>query len=200
MSAEFFSIYLKFFFLLTPFFVLSTFLAMTSDMREKSRKLVALKVTFAVIIVCLILLLIGKELFTLFGITLNSFRIGTGALLFLSAKKLVDGIDTSKIEKRHDDISVVPLAIPITVGPATTGALLVMGFELKTFADKLIGFSALTAAIVSVGAILYLAALIERVIKKQGINILSKVTGLILAALSAQMIMTGVQGFIKNGV
>ncbi len=197
-NVQFLSVFLKFFFLLTPFFVLSSFLSMTAEDSELNRKKIAVKVTFSVIIISFILLFIGKELFNLFGITLNSFRIGTGVLLFLSAKRLVDGIDTGKIEKKYEDVSVVPLAIPITVGPATTGALLVMGYELKTVQDKIVGFSALTVAILVVGVMLYLSGAIERIIKKQGINILSKITGLILAALSAQMVMVGILGFMEK--
>lgn len=195
-NVQFLSVFLKFFFLLTPFFVLSSFLSMTAEDSEVNRKKTAVKVTISVIIISFILLFIGKELFNLFGITLNSFRIGTGVLLFLSAKRLVDGIDTGKVEKKYEDVSVVPLAIPITVGPATTGALLVMGYELKTVQDKIVGFSALTVAILVVGVMLYLSGAIERIIKKQGINILSKITGLILAALSAQMVMVGIMGFV----
>jgi multiple antibiotic resistance protein len=194
----FINIYIKFFFLLTPFFLLSTFLSMTRTMDLPARKKIAVKVTFSVIIIAIILFLAGDVIFSLFGITLNSFRIGTGTLLMLSAIALVQGTDKIPANNSDEDISVVPLAIPVTVGPATTGALLVMGVELQRMWERIIGISALCLAIVSVGILLYYSGLIEKLVKKQGLTIMCKLTGLVLAALAAQMVMSGVLGFLKK--
>lgn len=198
MLETFISIYLKFFFLLTPFFVLSAFLSMTVAYTEKERKKTAIKVTLSVVVISLILLVLGNHIFSIFGITLDSFRIGTGILLFLSAKKLIDGNEHAAYENKTEDISVVPLAIPVTVGPATTGALLVMGYEFSNIKTMIIGIIALISAILTVGLMLYLAGFIEKIVKKQGLNILSKITGLILAALSVQIVMVGIKGFVEN--
>ncbi len=198
MKTQFINIYIKFFFLLTPFFLLSTFLSMTRDLGLQVRKRLSVKVTFAVIVICLTIFLIGDYIFQLFGITLDSFRIGTGLLLILSAISLVLGSDKDQSRDPSEDISVVPLAIPVTVGPATTGALLVMGVELQGFWERFTGITGLVAAVVSVGILLYLSGSIERLVKKQGLTILSKITGLILAALAAQMIMTGISGFLAK--
>jgi multiple antibiotic resistance protein len=135
-------------------------------------------------------------LFALFGITLNSFRIGAGALLFLSAVGLIQGSQTPTNNAGGGDIAVVPLAIPIIVGPATTGTLLVLGAELNGVTAKSLGCLALLFAVVSMGILLLLSSLVQRSLGDRGIVILSKLTGLILAALAAQMIMTGVQGFL----
>jgi multiple antibiotic resistance protein len=194
-----FSIYLKFFFLLTPFFLLSTFLAMTRGMKANARKKLAVKTTFAVIVISITLFLIGNYIFQLFGITLNSFRIGTGVLLMLSAISLVFGTNL-QVSSESDDIAVVPLAIPVTVGPATTGALLIMGGELKGLWVRVISLTGIFAAIVSVGVLIYLSGSVERLLKQQGLNILSKITGLILAALAAQMVMSGIIGFWGGSV
>jgi multiple antibiotic resistance protein len=196
MHSLFINIYIKFFFLLTPFFLLSTFLSMTRAMGLPERKKLAGKVTASVIIICIILFLTGDYIFSLFGITLNSFRIGTGVLLMLSAIALVQGTDKAPLKDSNEDISVVPLAIPVTVGPATTGALLVMGVELQHMWERLIGIAALCLAIVSVGVLLYLSGEIEKIVKKQGLTIMCKITGLVLAALAAQMVMSGVLGFL----
>ena len=83
-----------------------------------------------------------------------------------------------------------------TVGPATTGALLIMGGELKGLWVRVISLTGIFAAIVSVGVLIYLSGSVERLLKQQGLNILSKITGLILAALAAQMIMIGIIGFL----
>ncbi|HDP79389.1 MAG TPA: NAAT family transporter [Spirochaetes bacterium] len=194
----FINTYIKFFFLLTPFFLLSTFLSMTRGMGPSAIRKIALKVTLAIIVICVVLLFIGNQIFAVFGITLNSFRIGTGVLLFLSAIALVRGPGKEEPAAGSEDIAVVPLAIPVAVGPATTGALLVMGGELTALSQKLTGLSAIAAAVVSVGIFLYISGYIERVVGRQGLTILSKVTGLVLSALAAQMVMTGVMGFMDG--
>lgn len=189
------SVWVKFFFLFTPFFALTMFLTYTKDCTNAQRNHLSVRTTLSVLIVCIILLFFGNIIFAIFGITLDAFRVGAGVLLFLSAVKLVQGAPPSTDSDPNEDVAVVPLAIPIVVGPATIGALLVFGSEISGSQQKVAGFIALLLAVISLMVILMLGTLIERAIGQRGINILSKITGLILAALSAQMVMTGIKSF-----
>jgi len=193
----FINTFIKFFFLLTPFFALSMFLTMTDGMDNASRKKLAIKITLSVYISSLILYLFGREIFSIFGITIDAFRIGAGSLLFITAVGLVHSKGVQQAFNYEDDIAVVPLAIPVIVGPATIGAILVMGVEIETFKLKLIGLSALFTSIFFTGTMLYLASYLEKVLKKKGLIIISKITGLILSALAAQLIFTGIKNFLK---
>ncbi|MEI7902200.1 MAG: MarC family protein [bacterium] len=192
----FVNVWLKFFFIFTPFFALSMFLSMTGDYTERRRRKLAVMITVAVAVLCLGLLFLGNQIFALFGITLNAFRVGVGALLFLSAVSLVQGRKTSSEDNQEADIAVVPLAMPVIVGPATTGTLLVMGAGLGSVAEKMVGCLALLFAAACLGVILFLGTAIERGVGHRGLNIMSKLTGIILAALAAQMIMDGILGFL----
>jgi multiple antibiotic resistance protein len=194
----FVSIWIKLCFVFTPFFVLSMFLSMTEGYSEQHRRKLALTVSGSVVIICFILFFAGNQLFALFGITLNSFRIGAGALLFLSAVGLVQGKTATADATRKGDIAVVPLAIPIIVGPATTGILLVLGAELDGAVEKSLGSLALLLAVTCLCILLLSGSRIQRTLGNRGINILSKITGLILSALAAQMIMTGILGFLEK--
>ena len=194
----FVTVWLKFFFLFTPFFALSMFLSMTGDYTEKRRRKLAVMISIAVAVLCIGLLFLGNQIFAIFGITLNAFRIGVGALLFLSAVSLVQGRKAPSDANQEADIAVVPLAMPVIVGPATTGTLLVMGAGLSNVTEKAVGCLALLFAVLCVGVMLLLATAIERGIGYRGLNILSKLTGIILAALAAQMIMDGILGFISK--
>ncbi len=196
MTQLFISIWVKLFFLLTPFFVMSAFLSLTQDLSAPERRKVGLWLTFDVVLICFVLYFLGNAIFNVFGITLDAFRIGAGALLFLSAVDLVRGSETSMVREGSGGITVVPLAIPITVGPATTGALLVMGAEITTFWEKIIGCAALFSAVLCMGILLFLANSIERIIGHTGLKILSKLTGLILSALAAQIVFTGIRNFL----
>lgn len=190
-----FSIWVKFFFLFTPFFALTMFLSVTKDYTDSERRKLTMQVVRSVAILCFALYLFGNIVFSVFGITLDAFRVGAGALLFLSAVRLVQGGGMSAVSDPNEDIAVVPLAIPVIVGPATIGALLVLGGEISGTSQRLLGGIALVLAVASLGLILFLGAAIERALGKRGVVILSKITGLVLAALAAQMILTGIRHF-----
>ncbi len=191
----FLSLWIKLFFVLTPFFGLTMFLSVTEGYDQTRRRKLAWSVSGAVAALCLLLFFAGHQLFALFGITLDSFRIGAGVLLLLSGIGLVHGKATIPGGEDDGDIAVVPLAMPIIVGPATTGTLLVMGAELVGISAKSVGCLALLLAVACITAVLLAGSFIQRSLGTRGIAILSKLTGLILAALAAQMIMTGIQGF-----
>lgn len=195
----FISVYIKFFFIMTPFFVLSMFLSMTKDLEDTQKKQIAIKVTTAVIVSSMIILHFGKYIFDLFEITLDAFRIGAGALLFLTAVDLIKKDVNEKISCETDisKHTVVPLAIPITVGPGTIGALMVMGAGMKDISTLTIGSLALLCSIISVGVLLYFSAPIKKLLGSTGLIVLMKITGLIVAALSAQIIFTGIKNFLE---
>lgn len=194
---QFMSLWIKLFFVLTPFFGLSMFLTLTDGYSEERRHRLAVAVTIASAVVCLILFFAGKQIFALFGITLDAFRIGAGILLMLSGIGLGQGRAGIVGAPEDGDVAVVPMAIPIIVGPATTGTLLVMGAELTSIPAKTAGCLALLGAVACVGAALYAGSFLQRFIGVRGLSILSRLTGLILTALAAQMVMTGIQAFLK---
>ena len=196
--------FFKFTFLITPFFALSMFLAMTQGYSVKEKHRLALRVGISALAICLILFFFGRWLFEALGITIDSFRIGGGALLFLSAVGLVNSnaIDKKNIGQTNKNpdqlmnIAVVPLAIPIIVGPGTTAALLVLGAELESLPLKIVNTLSMTAALAVLTTMLVLSSWIEEKFGQQTITVLCKITGLILAAMAAQMIFTGVRTFL----
>ena len=187
---------LKFFFLFTPFFALSMFLAMTADRSPAERRALAHRVALATVVISGALLFFGPFIFELFGITVDAFRIGAGILLLLTAISLMNPKVISAT--REEDISVVPLAMPVIVGPASCGALMVSSADLVTFSEKLVAMAALVTALGCIWIILLLGTWIEKQLGARGLSILMRLTALVLAALSAQMIMSGVVGFLKG--
>ena len=115
--SEFFAVFVKFFFILTPFFIIAVFLAMTENETVEVRHALAVRITIAVVIISLILFFAGMTIFTTLGITVDAFRIGAGALLFLSGVSLVNGkLELPAAKRSIMDLAVVPLAIPVTLG------------------------------------------------------------------------------------
>ncbi|MFG0247240.1 MAG: MarC family protein [Phycisphaeraceae bacterium JB051] len=195
MLSQFINTYLKLFFILTPFVALTSFLTWSRDCSKAERFAIIRRVMIAIVVISAILLTCGDYLFAVMGITLDAFRIGAGILLLLSAISLVQGKEFYDLQKGTQDIAVVPLAIPVIVGPGTIGVLMVMGSELRTFEDRAIGYSALLAAIMTLGILLSIGDTLEKKLGRKGINVMSKLTGLILSALAVQIIMQGLQHF-----
>lgn len=196
--ATFFATYVKFFFILTPFFITSVFIALTEDEPKTVRHQLAGRITLSVAIISLVLLWAGKTIFDTLSITVDAFRIGAGALLFRSALSLVEGtIQVPNTKGNLIDLAVVPLSIPMTLGPGSVGALVLMSSETESFATKGLTSLAILLSIFSLGILLYLSAHLVQWVGRNGISMLSKITGLVLSALSSQMIFTGVAHFLK---
>lgn len=195
--------WIKFLFLFAPFFVVSMFLSLTRNDSRVERRSIANRAVLAAFCICLMLFFFGSPMFDALGITLDSFRVGAGVLLFLSGVSLVrDGVraNAEVPSEQRDEIAVVPLAIPTIVGPATIGAILVYGAELQGL-DLMYGIGGMMLALGCLLGFLHMATAMERLLGRTGLNILSKVTGLILAAMASQIVLTGIHGFLQaNGI
>lgn len=193
--SDFISNVFKFFFLLTPFFGLSMFIAMTSDCAPYGRRVLAVRVAVAVAVIGLMLFFVGHRILTLFGITVDAFRVGTGILLMLTSISLMNPQPGRK-KNRSGDIAVIPLAMPIFIGPATLGTLVVLSADATGVVARVHIASAWLAAAALIGIMLQFAAWIEHRLGRRGLDILMRLTALVLAALSAQMILGGTKNFL----
>ena len=195
---HFFSLTVKLFALVTPPVVLSAFLSGTKDYDVEQKNRTALRTSVAMFILGVVLYLVGEPLFSVFGITLDAFRIGAGALLFLTAVSLMnETVGHPYIPPDAGEISIVPLAVPLAMGPATIGTIMVMGATDTGFTAKAVGLSALAATALGVYIILRCAGRVERILGRTGIAVLSKLTGLLLAAIAAQVVFTGIRSFLR---
>ena len=118
--------------------------------------------------------------------------------MFLSAVSLMNPKVSPGKRREGADIAVVPLAMPVIIGPATCGPLLVMGAEIPNWSGRLIAMSAMSFSLFALWMILRMAAWIEKHFGQRGLSVLMRLTGLILSALSAQMILTGVRSFLVD--
>ncbi len=170
---------------------------MTEDMDIHAQRKMAMRTALAVLVISLTLYYAGNPIFSTLGITLDGFRVGAGSLLFLSAVSLVSGKRSAPEAEEDSDPAVVPLAIPITVGPATIGTLLILGASMKDSGNHLFGAAALVAASFTVGLLLFSGAAVKRIIGRMGLSVLTKITGLVLSAMAAQIVFTGVKNFLS---
>lgn len=207
---SFFAIFIKFFFLLIPFFTLTVFLAITEKQDELFRRRLAKRVTTVCVILCAVFFFAGQMILNTMGIDLNAFRVGGGVLLMLVSVALTQGsLDvTPSPGESPEDIAVVPLAIPTILGPACLSYIMVCGSEptsivaadsgLTMTQARAIGFSALVSALLLQWLIFHFGTVIARLLGLRTLRILSKLSGIVLAALAAQMMFVGLANLFFN--
>jgi multiple antibiotic resistance protein len=97
-----------------------------------------------------------------------------------------------------EDFTLVPLATPLIAGPGTIGTLMVFAAHMKTLNERLIGGTAALTAALAISTLLFLAEPIGRVLRQKGLQALMKLTGLVLSAISAQLVFAGVKALLSG--
>lgn len=189
---------IKIYALITPTAVLSAYLTYAQDKDRKWHMRVAIKTGVAIYLIGQLLLIFGHSLFSLFGFTLDAFRIGVGILLFLNAVDLMNDDGAAPPVREDADISVVPLAIPLGMGPATIGALMVMGAASASVGETLMISSCLFVASLCTTGLLCISDTVRRMLHRTGILVMSRLTALLIAAIAAQVIFTGIKAFVAR--
>jgi multiple antibiotic resistance protein len=177
------------------------FAALTQGYPEKRKREAAIRGTVLGAAILFLFALAGGALLEALGIGIPAFRIAGGILLFLLALDMIfaspSGLRSKTIREQEEesyeqDISVFPLAIPLLAGPgAITTVLLYTG---ERSASELAAFVAVLLAILLLTLVsLLLAPRIMRLFGETGSNVLTRVLGVLLAALAVQFVLDGIQ-------
>ncbi len=195
--------------IVNPFGAVGPFLAMTAgddDIDLTRRRKIALRASIVAAIVLLICAALGSFIFKFFGITIPALKISGGILLFLVAIDMLNARNSNlKSNKEEQDegamreqVAVFPIAIPLLAGPGAIGSV----FMLMDQAESLPKQASVYAAIlISMGfsyLVLREAHRISRLLGRIGMNVLTRLMGLILASIAAQFIIDGIAGAMKS--
>ncbi|EHP83713.1 MarC family protein [Methanotorris formicicus] len=161
--------------------------------------------TVTATITLLIFALFGTYIFDYFGITLDSFKVAGGLLLFKIAWDMLHA-EMSKtkhspreeIDMRMGSVAVVPLAIPLLAGPGAITTTIILMEKAQSLANKTIVISSIILTMIVSGLILSASDIVVKKLKVSGINAIVRIMGLILAAISVQIIFSGAYGLIKT--
>lgn len=181
------------------------FLAITPHQTAAERRAQAVRATAIAAGVLLAFAVGGEFLLRAMGISLSAFQVAGGILLFLLAADMVmvrhSGLRTTEREQAEArtadrDISVFPLAIPLIAGPgAMTTVVLLRGRAGEDGWALAAVFAALGLALAVTLAAMLAAVPLMRLLGRTGADVASRVLGLVLAALAAQIALDGVRGF-----
>jgi len=184
----FFLCFIPLFVALDPIGIMPIFLGLTSDMPIRDRQRVLNQSVITSFAISMLFLLAGQGIFNSLGIQIADFQIAGGILLLVLA--VVDLISPAKEERRPDrSAGVVPIGIPLIMGPAALTTLLVLS---KQFPFHWVAF-ALLANLIIITAALYYASLTEKLVGINGMQAFSKIISLFLAAIAVMYIRVGLQ-------
>ncbi len=185
--------------IVNPLAIVPFFIHYTQDFSRAQRKRTIWIASFSTFVVIATCALIGLHILEFFGISLASFQVGGGLLLMTSALAMLNAQPAearSNEEEMHDaaaraSIAVVPLTIPLLTGPATMSTVVIYAEKAKTFfqLSTLVGYGVVVA--LATALCFSLAQPIARSLGKTGINVMTRLMGLILAALSVEVMSDG---------
>jgi len=177
------------------------FIALTQGMTNAQRRAISLRACLVAGALMLVFLFLGEAVLHFVGITIPAFRIAGGVLLFLTALDMLfqrrqarrqENADQGA-EEHHDDPSVFPLALPLIVGPGAITTIILLASRAETGTDFAAITGVMAANLVLVFLTFLIAPMIERVLGRVGINIVTRVLGMLLAALAVQFILDGLR-------
>jgi multiple antibiotic resistance protein len=204
MTELFLSAFVTLFVVLDPPGMAPIYAALTARETDTARRRMALRGTLIAGIILIPFAFIGEWVLRMLGVTIDSFRIAGGLLLFMVAVDMIFAHETplrrttpgeTEEATQRGDISVFPLAIPLIAGPGamTTVVLLMQQAEGEIVSQGLvIVVLVLVLALVLLG--LLLATRMMRLIGVTGANVITRVLGVILGALAVQYVVDGVAG------
>lgn len=185
--------------IVNPLAIVPFFIHYTQGFSDKQKRRTVLIAAFSAFSVIAASALFGLQILEFFSISLASFQVGGGMLLLTSALAMLNAqpAEAKTTQAEMDDasarasIAVVPLTIPLLTGPATMSTVVIYAERAQTFWQH--------AALVGYGLVIALATMvcftlaepIERVLGKTGINVMTRLMGLILAALSVEVMANG---------
>ena len=169
------------------------YLGLTEQFEKKEKRRLVVQAVITAFVLAMIFIATGKVILDFMGITLNDFRIGGGlVLLILSINDLVFASDESR--KPQGTIGIVPLGIPLIMGPAALTTILVLVNNNGILPTVLSVFINL----IIVFFVLYYAEKLVDIIGESGAKAFAKVASLFLAAIAVMMIRVGILEVIKE--
>jgi multiple antibiotic resistance protein len=189
--------------IVNPLAIVPFFIHYTQDFSREQRQRTILISSFSCLVVIAVSALLGLQILAFFGISLASFQVGGGMLLLTSALNMLNAQPAeakSNAEEMQDaaaksaaraSIAVVPLTIPLLTGPATMSTVVIYADKAKNLWQMLtlVGFGVVIAG--ATALCFLLAQPIARGLGKTGINVMTRLMGLILAALAVEVMSDG---------
>ncbi len=208
MPAEFLiSAFVTLFVVVDPIGLVPSYLAVTHGLPEHARRNVALRASLIAAVVLTGTALIGDWLLRTLSITLPAFRIAGGLLLFSIASEMVFGVRVARQSQQAEEaldehvrnIAAFPLAVPLMAGPGAITAIVLLAGRADNEPERLVMLLCVTVLVLVLCYLVFLfAARIASLIGTTGNVVLSRLLGVLLAALAVQYVIDGVRAALSG--
>jgi len=202
---EYTKIFISLFAILDPIGVIPIMILFTAGMSAPKRSRVSRLASLAVCAILLVALLIGKPLLSFFGISINSFRVAGGILLMLIAIKMLLGnmnLTGPSIEDSNNEAisanAIVPLSTPLLAGPGSISAVIVEAHKAHGIEHYLVMGLEIILLSITVWLTFLIAPWVARRLGKIGIDVFTRLMGLILASIAVEFIASGMRGLFPT--
>ena len=202
MSELFISALVTFFVVIDPPGCAPIFASLTGGAPPAHRRTMAIRATLVAAFILLMFGIFGEAFLGALGISLDAFRIAGGIMLFLIALDMVFEKRTERRETRaedvkaqpdHEDISIFPMAIPMIAGPGSIASIMLMTSRSNGMTESLVVFGALAVVLVVNMLGLIAAGPLMKVLGYRVEAMITRILGVVLAALAAQFVVDGVK-------
>lgn len=170
---------------------IAVYLTLTKDMNESQRRPIIAKSMQVSFLVLLFFALTGQLLFSVFNITIASFRIAGGILLVTVAFKMLNPKKGEYSEEELEDIAVVPLAFPLTAGPGTITTVILLVSEANDLVQVFLVILAIVVGIAISYVGMKYASKISGFIGGEGLRVITKLMAIIVLAIAVQFVISG---------
>jgi multiple antibiotic resistance protein len=200
-----FNEYLKFFIallaIINPVGTIPIFINLTANQDKLTRRRNGTLAATSMGVILLVVLLSGEAILRFFGISVGSFRVGGGILILLMAISMlhakVSNVRQTKEEAldsaERESVAVVPLATPLLAGPGAISTVIFYAQRHPTVTHSLCLFGVIVALACLTALLFRLAPAIARMLGKTGINVVTRIMGLIMAAMGVEFIANGLK-------
>lgn len=195
------SAFVTLFVVIDPIALVPLFIALTRDMTGAARRRIALRACLLAAALLTLFGLLGDKVLDFIGISIPAFRIAGGILLFLTALDMLFERRTKRREgqarEEHDeDPSVFPLAVPLIAGPGAMATMILLASAPGASWPDILSVHAIMVCVLGLTFVFLLGSgLLERALGPVGINVVTRLLGMLLAALSVQFVLDGLRAF-----
>lgn len=192
--------------ILNPLSTVPMFLALTADMEPRRRSNTVQRAILTAFVVMVSFSLAGRYILRFFGITTHAFQIAGGIIFFgigwdmLQARR--SRTKTTEEEESEyaakEDIAIIPLGLPSLAGPGTITTVIALDSQAKTFGDTIGIWISIVLVSLIAWAVLAAAPFVMRRLGQTGMNVFTRVMGLLVMVVGAQFVINGVTVVVRN--
>jgi len=194
----FVGVFVTLFVIMDPPGTVPIFLALTSSMTAKQRKAAAFTAVLVAFGVIVAFALFGQSILNYLHVSLPALEASGGLLLLLIAMELLTGkAEDPEPSARGGNVALVPLGTPLLAGPGAIVSIMVFVKNADGAADYVAISAGLVAVCICLWVAMRFANVIHRVLGESGTTLVTRIAGLLLAAIAVQMIADAVTAFVK---